>query len=385
MLKYLFLLWVVALFLEPAFANDEMPKGPQPPGNEGHGGHGIVEDGIPYLVDLAENGVEKKPYFETELEKLPSFKKVKERIGKTLDEVVDEKAVSLLALKLMEIHKTNELLAISLLQGIEKLEWFALSQDLFKLQVPYPVIVGDIVTLALRQDDKVRLNQKYVEKMRPDNQAALIFHEVAYALEKLRFIKDVEWKNEIGGTVKSKVYELDGKKTRSLTGLVFSKKIKDILKREEAIREWNEYYSSKDCEYGTIPLNNKEEILKFKVAYFTSTVLTAADWAQFTLNRDQKLPDLIKRVCASDPDGKKSVLLWLEPEKSKVGTRRFLNSDLKESKVLGLTGILPGEFSVFKHSGLSLNETIKKCESEVTAFHKRFTDALKENKNVFEN
>jgi hypothetical protein len=150
---------------------------------KGNGGGGVIlADGKPYLLDLVEAGVEKSPYFDPDCQTDPVFLA---RVKKALSSIPNAPA-ELIARKLTETYNNvDRVLAASLVAAMEMYLWRA--EDLSLIPIPDADTVVDIpagkkIQLAARIGHSIELDLKAWKALNPGNQAALVFHEMTYAL-----------------------------------------------------------------------------------------------------------------------------------------------------------------------------------------------------------
>jgi hypothetical protein len=151
--------------------------------SSGNGGNGIVaQDGKRvFLFDLVEAGVEEKPYFGCRGCGDPRFaSRVKLALGSTTA------ATDLVVGKLKEIADVDLLSAMVLLRAMEMYSWRWVNTSLSPI-VDYDGTDLDIqadrlLQLAVRDQKIVRIDAGLWSRMPDDHKAALIFHEVIYAL-----------------------------------------------------------------------------------------------------------------------------------------------------------------------------------------------------------
>ncbi len=311
-MRSIFLLVIIAVSLNLSFANDEMPKGPQPPGNEGHGGHGILID-KPYLVDLAEVNVHKKPYYDKKLLSHPTFPKVKERLKKILEdalEILKDEALDVLTVKLIEIHQINKFLGMNLLGAAGRLEWVPLDNELFKVKVPKPILgidPKDLVMLGLRTNLVVNLNSAHVKQMDAPNQAALIVHEILYAMSSLKAV--AEARSLDGKQQLVKLYKQQGDKPRIFTGFLFTPKMTNPILLAKKSEGYEEYF--RPISPTIIALNDTLDQFRqyiWKPTYISSFLLpenatcSVFEDKEYEFSKEKELKNFSDFACPNVPD-----------------------------------------------------------------------------------
>lgn len=149
-------------------------------GAGGHGGDGIKINGNLYLLDLAEAGVEKNPYFKNITP--PEF---------IIEELVNkfhghhDIPIDLVATKLAEISLIYPSLARHLLATIVKFDWVWVNHELINVKdedSSLDYAPESLSQIAIRRGITIRVSQTSWSLLDNGNKAALIIHEAVYAL-----------------------------------------------------------------------------------------------------------------------------------------------------------------------------------------------------------
>ncbi|MEN0060093.1 MAG: hypothetical protein AAGB31_14735 [Bdellovibrio sp.] len=149
-MKKLFLTLIILALSHTAFA-----------GSESHGGTGIKINGKIYLLDFVESGIENNPLIADKKDVDPIILESFETRLKVVFKSINNFPAHLLAIKLAEIHQLNTISAISLLKGMEMLNWRSVNVDLSRTSDGTNIILNaDQVQLAVREAQTVRLSAK---------------------------------------------------------------------------------------------------------------------------------------------------------------------------------------------------------------------------------
>jgi hypothetical protein len=172
---------LAALLASPAFA-----RPPQEGHSGGAGGNGVYAPtgGAVYLFDLVEAGVEEKPVFGCGEDCVRDS--VLLRLNRVLGAGNTPEAVRMVAMKLGEIERVDRLTAGVLLSAIEMYGWRWVN---LSLEPVYDSDGSDIeidptslVQLAVRDEKVIRIDAALWKRLPDAHKAALLFHEVVYAL-----------------------------------------------------------------------------------------------------------------------------------------------------------------------------------------------------------
>lgn len=181
----------------------------------GNGGDGYIDGEKVYVLDLVEAGVEQDPFLE---EGIQPDAAVVARIQKAVP-FVNAEAAALLSRKLKEIEKKDLKLSWALLTTIEVYHWVLVAPGL--LDIPDEESNIDptkLVQLAIRNGRRIQVSRPHWPSLEPVQQAALILHEVAYAM-----IKPEQRGNG---------YIQNSPKNRELIGLLFSAKFRTLSRAD---------------------------------------------------------------------------------------------------------------------------------------------------------
>lgn len=149
----------------------------------GNGGSGVDAGGALYVLDLVEAGAESDPYFDPAVPANPDFTA---RIQAALANVPAVPA-DLVSRKLQEIYvKYDHALPLAILKSMEVFDWRMLDFRLNPTDDSYSDVVEmdstQHVQLAVRYGGFVKIDVNQWKRLNPANKAALILHEMIYAL-----------------------------------------------------------------------------------------------------------------------------------------------------------------------------------------------------------
>lgn len=147
--------------------------------DQGNGGDLVLIDNKYYVLDLAEAGIEKEPFFDTNIIPRQDFK---ERLEKVLSQ---EFPISSIARKLSEIYAVDLVMSYTLLKTIEAFQWKIVNSPL--IDVPDEntnlyIAPGNLFQLAVRKSSSIMIDRNLWNKIDDANKTALVFHEILYAL-----------------------------------------------------------------------------------------------------------------------------------------------------------------------------------------------------------
>ena len=222
-------------------------------GKEGHGGDGVLIDGVPYVLDLVEIAQYKNPYFRDanyyDVE-------IKNFIRNHLD-IADEDAIYIAA-KLMELKFMAPIYYFQLLTQLKQMDWFIVNRSLKDVKdedTVFEFSEGELVQLAIRRSFKITIDQTLWDKMSPKNRCALIFHELNYSLLPYRKIEE-----NVGTEIRSR-YVQYSQEARYLTALLFSDKFSDC--DSKCLLETVQRYGISQQEDSEDSINISPYILRF--------------------------------------------------------------------------------------------------------------------------
>lgn len=149
----------------------------------GNGADGVLINGRPYLFDLFEHGIHLQPIYDASIEVPEDIQK---EIAQSLSFLHPEAAKILMA-KIAEIRRSDRFLALELLITMRSYFWSQIRDvrllninDEDGTDIDYPV--DKLVQLAARRASSIKIDMDYLSRMNYSNQAALILHEVVYAM-----------------------------------------------------------------------------------------------------------------------------------------------------------------------------------------------------------
>ncbi|MGZ3776007.1 MAG: hypothetical protein ACXVCN_20005 [Bdellovibrio sp.] len=177
----------------------------------GNGGVGIVIDNKVYMLDLFERGVHQNAYYN---DTITGRSWVEDKLNHVfqmtnLADVPLKKA----AKKISEVLAQNYFAGSMLVKSIEALDWRLIDSELVTLEDTESPIAGNLVQIAVRQENIVFINKNLWDKMDADNKLALIIHEAFYF-----------WSQTDTLSTKEGIHyeKQSAPEARSITGLLFS-------------------------------------------------------------------------------------------------------------------------------------------------------------------
>jgi hypothetical protein len=146
----------------------------------GNGGDGIEIDGKLYVLDLVEAGVEDAPY-------VGPVDRIAPMIRRRIEAHFSQThfPVELIATKLADIEAVDPVMAHILLRGMELYNWRLVNGGLVDIQDENSLLdYANLSQLAIRRNSTIMINRVLWERLDAANRAALVFHEIVYALVK---------------------------------------------------------------------------------------------------------------------------------------------------------------------------------------------------------
>lgn len=189
-------------------------------GHDGNGGDGIKIDNKIYLFDLVESGLHLVPYFDTNLEIDPNIQQRVNNALYPLSAQVNEK----IAKKLTEIYRVDQVFSTVLLQTIEAYSWHVV-KDFSLIEIndedgsDIVIPKKDFVQAAVRSFRSIKISGDVLEAMDNANIAALIFHEIIYAISPLTMVP--------GRNSKIKNIYQSPRRAREITSYLFSPQLRN--------------------------------------------------------------------------------------------------------------------------------------------------------------
>lgn len=150
----------------------------------GNGGQGVLINGKLVVLDVVEAGVEANPLFDGAVARDPW---AEEHLTRSLGSL--GAPVRLISGKLQEIGRLSPLLRDTLIQAAEAYSWWLVNSPLEDIPDSGGVVDPKgrkIVQLAVRAGRSIRIAAEPWSKLDKKNQAALILHELIYALMPLK-------------------------------------------------------------------------------------------------------------------------------------------------------------------------------------------------------
>ncbi len=183
----------------------------------GNGGDGVIDpDGRIYSLDLVESGVEKAPFFDPAINPKPElFARLELNLG-----FMDTESLTLLARKLAEVEVLDAGQAFALEAAIASFRWVLLDRPLVDIadeETNLRIPTEQLVQVAVRSNYSIQITRAAWDRMDGASRAALVLHEVFYALAPLRSVPTNDGRP---------AYEQSSPPTREIVGYLFSKEFK---------------------------------------------------------------------------------------------------------------------------------------------------------------
>ncbi len=196
----------------------------------GNGGDGVLVNGRLYSLDLLEAGdsVAENPYFDPQVPAADDqeYAKILDRVSRALGHL-PQAPIDLVARKLFEVSKLDPVFSLVTLQTIELYSWSLVGEQLRDIQdedTNLSISPDRWVQLAIRRDVSIVLQKDYWAQLDPAHRAALVFHEVLYAL------LPPEWQEEVVpvGHGKTRIVQWSvqlSRRARAVVGYLFSRQL----------------------------------------------------------------------------------------------------------------------------------------------------------------
>lgn len=163
-------------------------------GNEGAaGGDGIIDNGKVYLFDLYEMGIHDDIVVPENYRHVASYKWVHDRIKlkfrSLLNDTEEEPIVDILTIKVLQVANKSQALAYHILTAMTAYQWSKVPGLLLDVNDGDTVLNVDkslLVQLATRKSTVIRISELNWDKLNINNRAALIMHEMLYAIQSSR-------------------------------------------------------------------------------------------------------------------------------------------------------------------------------------------------------
>ncbi|MCM2279674.1 MAG: hypothetical protein NDJ89_16490 [Oligoflexia bacterium] len=153
----------------------------------GNGGQGVVLGDRLFLLDLVESGMESSVFIDSSAEADSVIDGIfRDRLTAAFRELEDL-PLALVLRKFEEIRRIDEPLSFALLLAAEKLRWAPVETELEAIPDRAGVVAVsryEVVQLAVRAGRSVRVYLPGWRRLDPSNRAALLVHELVYALMK---------------------------------------------------------------------------------------------------------------------------------------------------------------------------------------------------------
>lgn len=152
----------------PSFASDVI----------GNGGAGLIVGNRLYLLDLVEAG-----HTAPVISGQPAAPRILQRVTNAVR--LDAATNELVARKLTELAAADPVFALVLIKVMESHTWFVTDQDLGPVgdeRSPLHIDPKKLVQMAVRRSPAIYLSQAALRRLDAANRAALVLHEVTYAL-----------------------------------------------------------------------------------------------------------------------------------------------------------------------------------------------------------
>ena len=159
-----------------AFSSNAVFAGEHEVGNGGYGYEG--DDGVLYSLDLVESGVEKNPYLNTSIAIQPDIKKY---VDAAFDGVTGIPVIAI-EQKLSEIYQISPVFALETARAFHLYSWGTVNAFFDPKDAETLVEASRLVPIAARMDALIMLRASAFSRLNEVNQAALILHEIWYAM-----------------------------------------------------------------------------------------------------------------------------------------------------------------------------------------------------------
>lgn len=189
-------------------------------GQEGHGGDGLIINGKPYLLDLVEAGVEDKPLYNANIKINPL---IMQSLTRSLPQF--DSATNKLAKKLSEIHAVSPRIAWALTYSFDFYDFRLVNPSLVNIPDEDSSIdynPKDLVQLAIRKGPSILINRESWAKLDSHHQAALLLHEMVYALANIEQVDVFVGYDSIGKPIFVSGQGQLSAPARSLVGFFYS-------------------------------------------------------------------------------------------------------------------------------------------------------------------
>lgn len=146
----------------------------------GSGGAGILENGQLHLLDLFEVGVTKPMIDKSVVPDADLLEK-----SKAMPHFSDAESI-LFAQKLTELRRVSPRFANVLALAIEKYRWYLIETplSLIREETPLDLSKVEMVQIANRLENRIRIYKPYWLQLSPENRVALIVHELVYSVQR---------------------------------------------------------------------------------------------------------------------------------------------------------------------------------------------------------
>jgi len=161
----------------------------------GNGGDGVRLDGHLYSLDLFEAGRHTTPFLKQYSPELinTSFQDARDSL-----EIFPSAAQDMVIRKLLEIQEMNPLLSFTLAKAISMFEWNAVETQLLNIadeDTPLNIDPNLLEQLAIRKGESILVDRKKLSELNDVNAAALVFHEMIYALSPFEKMENPDFDN----------------------------------------------------------------------------------------------------------------------------------------------------------------------------------------------
>lgn len=146
----------------------------------GNGGDAVKIKGRYYSLDLYENGVERQPSYRRK----PIDAGIEKDLRASLKS--DRFPIRELAVKLTQMHEQSPMFSWQIVRAMEQYTWIFVNGPLVNIEDEQDLATShspdQLVQAAIRSKAHIRISRPVWEKLDRANQAALLLHEMVYAL-----------------------------------------------------------------------------------------------------------------------------------------------------------------------------------------------------------
>lgn len=319
---------------------------------EGNGGDVVLSEKGVYLLDLVENGSETLGEANPACPNSFLAKEV-DAWGKTLPLSIP---LEIIKSKLCSIYAQNPIIALTLAMGFQRLQWQWVSVPLRELDdegTNVKIPRSQLVQAGLRVNQTVLLQRDLWLKLDERNQAALLFHEVFYALM-------LPNRNNAG-------IDMNSPRVRRLVGFIFSTELQQsrldsVLATEAPHLNWTSLPNSNPAPFWDF---ERSQLLLFPQWYIEIKTTNGENW-RAEVGGQTPSEKWLKIVCKQALGEGSALVLGFEVTPLNV-LRTQMGSDLSEEFFLRAHwDSQPINFSVNVEPSANVNHCLKSVAAEIS-------------------